>query len=264
MLIIGERLNSSNPSIKEIFEERDEAKLLAMAEAQVSAGAFALDLNAGLLMEKEREALLWAARTIRSELDTVISLDTPQSDILLGSAEEFGKGAILNSFTADEGEVEKAVEASVRAGASIIIMLKSRDGIPATVMSRLELASRVSAIVGRAGLDASRVFLDPVLMPLATAQEGLEVALDTIEGLRDNFPNFRSVGGISNVSFGLPRRRIVNRVFLAMAISRGLDAAICDPTDPDIIWTLKAAEAASGSDPGCKAFIAHHRSSGDS
>jgi 5-methyltetrahydrofolate corrinoid/iron sulfur protein methyltransferase len=118
----------------------------------------------------------------------------------------------------------------------------------------------VSALVRRSGLDASRVFLDPVLTPIATTPDGLRVSLDTIEGLKRNFPNFRSVGGISNVSFGLPRRRLVNRTFLAMAIARGLDAAICDPTDPEIIGTIRTAEAASGYDPGCKAFLTHHRS----
>jgi len=260
ILVIGELLNSSNTRIRELLERRDEKKLLEVAEAQLSAGAYAVDLNASMLMEGEREALHWAAGTIRSKLDAAVSLDTPQTDLLLELAEEFKEGVILNSFTADEDEAERAIEAAGRTGCALIIMLKSRDGIPETAMLRLDLASRVSVLVGRSGLDTSRVFLDPLLTPLATAQNGLRVSLDTIEGLKRNFPNFRTIGGISNVSFGLPRRKLVNRTFLAMALSRGLDAAICDPTDPDIIGTLRAVEAALGSDPGCKGFLAHHRS----
>jgi len=260
ILVIGELLNSSNTRIRELLENRDEKKLLEIAEAQLTAGAFAVDLNAGMMMEDERETLLWAARVIRSKLDATVSLDTPKTDLLIELAAEFKEGAILNSFTADEDEMERALEAAGRTGSAVIIMLKSGEGIPETAMLRLDLASRVSVLARRSGLDTSRVFLDPVLTPLATARDGLRVSLDTIGGLKRNFPNFRTIGGISNVSFGLPRRRLVNRTFLAMALSRGLDAAICDPTDPDIIGTLRAAEAASGSDPGCKGFLAHHRS----
>mgnify|MGYP000278533887 CR=1 FL=1 len=161
------------------------------------------------------------------------------------------------------GQLARAAETAGRTDCTVIIMLKDREGIPETAMLRLEIASRVSALVHQAGLDSSRVLLDPLLTPIATTPGGLRVSLDTIEGLKRNFPNFRSVGGISNVSFGLPRRRLVNRTFLAMALSRGLDAAICDPTDQDIMGTIRAAEAAAGSDPGCKGFLAHHRSRSD-
>ena len=167
ILIIGERLNSSNTRIRELLEKRDEKKLLEVAEAQLSAGAFAVDLNASMLMEDERETLLWAARVIRSKLDATVSLDTPKADLLLELAAEFKEGAILNSFTADEHEMERAIEAAGRTGSAVIIMLKSGEGIPETAMLRLDLASRVSALVRRSGLDTSRVFLDPVLTPLS-------------------------------------------------------------------------------------------------
>jgi len=260
-LVIGERLNSSNTRVRELLSRRDEAKLLEAAEAQLSADAYAIDLNASMLMEDEREALGWAAGVLRSKLGAIVSIDTPNADLLFDLAGKFGEGAILNSFTADEDQLELALGTAGRTGCAVIIMLKDREGIPETAMLRLELASRVSAFVRRSGLDPSRLFLDPVLTPIATTTGGLGVSLDTIEGLKRNFPDFRSVGGISNVSYGLPRRRPVNRTFLAMALSRGLDAAICDPTDPDIIGTIRTAEAVMGSDPGCRRLLAHHRSS---
>ena len=263
IFIIGELLNSSNTRIRELLARRGEKKLLEVAEAQLSAGASAVDLNAGMLMDDEAEALLWAARAIRAKLGATISFDTAKTELLPGLAEEFGEAAILNSFTADDDQLELAIETAGRTGSSVIIMLKNRDGIPGTAMLRLQLASRVSDLARRTGLDTSRLLLDPVLTPLATARDGLRTALDTIDGLERNFSNFRTVGGISHVSYGLPRRRLVNRTFLAMALSRGLDAAICDPTDPDIIDTLRAAEAVTGSDAGCRGFLAHHRSKSD-
>ncbi len=262
-LVIGERLNSSNTRIRELLARRGEAKLIKAAEAQLSAGAFAIDLNASMLMEHERETLLWAARIIRAKLGATVSLDTPDADLLVDLAGEFGDGAILNSFTADEDQLELALGTAARTGCAVIVMLKDGEGIPETAMLRLELASRVSALARTKGLDPSRLFLDPVLTPIATTAGGLGVSLDTIEGLKRNFPDFRSVAGISNVSYGLPRRRLVNRTFLAMALSRGLDAAICDPTDPDIIGTIRTAEAVTGSDPGCRGLLAYHRSRSD-
>lgn len=263
IFIIGELLNSSNTRIRELLARRGEKKLLEVAEAQISAGASAVDINAAMLMDDEGEALLWAARVIRSKLGATISFDTAKTELLPALAEEFGEAAILNSFTADDDQLTLAVETAGRTGGSAIVMLKDREGIPETAMRRLQLASRVSDLARRAGLDTSHLLLDPVLTPLATSRDGLRTALDTIEGLERNFPNFRTVGGVSNVSYGLPRRRLVNRTFLAMAISRGLDAAICDPTDPDIIDTLRAAEAVTGHDAGCRGFIAHHRSKSD-
>ncbi len=263
ILIIGELLNSSNTRIREILTRRGEKKLIGVAETQLSAGASAVDLNAALLMDDEEETLLWAARTIRAKIGATISFDTAKTELLPKLAGEFGEAAILNSFTADDDQIELAIETIERTGSSAIIMLKNREGIPETAMKRLQLATRISVVARRSGIDTSRLFLDPVLTPLATSGDGLRTALDTIEGIERNFPNFRTVGGISNVSYGLPKRRLVNRTFLAMAISRGLDAAICDPTDPDIIGTLKAAEAVTGSDAGCRDFIAYHRARSD-
>ena len=257
--IIGEILNSSNASARAIYEKRDTEALLDSAKRQLDAGAFALDINASMLMEDERETLLWAAREIREKLDAIVSLDSPDAALLLDLAPEFGKQAILNSFTADQDQIEAALTVMAETGASAVVMLKDKRGVPETAMLRLELASRISALASASGVPHERIFLDPILTPVATTPGGLEIALDTIGALKRNFPNFPSIGGVSNVSFGLPKRRLVNSTFLAMAQSRGLDAAICDPTDGKIIAVLAAANAIDGTDPGCRRFLKFHR-----
>ena len=142
--IIGEILNSTNPSARAIYEKRDGEELLRSARQQLEAGAFAVDLNASMLMDNERDALLWAARAIRQELDLVVSLDSPDTSLLLELASEFGKQAVLNSFTADQDQLEAAVQVIAETEASAIVMLKDSTGVPETAMLRLELASRVS------------------------------------------------------------------------------------------------------------------------
>jgi 5-methyltetrahydrofolate--homocysteine methyltransferase len=257
--IIGENLNSSNASARAIYESNDEDALLESAGRQLEAGAFAVDLNTSMLMGRERDTLLWAARSIREQLDCTVSLDSPDAELLLDIAPEFGKHTILNSFTADRDQIEAALPVIAATGASAVVMLKDKSSVPETAMLRLELASMVSALASEAGVSHERIYLDPILTPIATAPGGLGVCLDTIEALSRNFPNFPSIGGVSNVSFGLPKRRLVNSTFLAMAISRGLDAAICDPTDERIMAVIAASRAIDGSDPGCREFLRLHR-----
>ena len=257
--IIGENLNSSNASARAIYENNDEDALLESARRQLEAGAFAVDLNASMLMDRERDALLWAARSIREKLDCTVSLDSPDAELLLDIAPEFGERAILNSFTADRDQIEAALPVIASSGASAVVMLKDKSGVPDTAMLRLELASMVSALASSAGVPPERIFLDPILTPIATTPGGSGVSLDTIEALSRNFPNFPSIGGVSNVSFGLPKRRLVNSTFLSMAVSRGLDAAICDPTDEGIMGVVAASRAIAGSDPGCREFLRFHR-----
>ncbi len=259
--IIGEILNSSSSSARAIYEGRDEKGLLDTAKRQLEAGAFAVDLNASMLMDGERDALIWAATAIREKLDAAVSLDSPDSALLLEIAPMFGEHAILNSFTADQDQIEAALPVIAETGASAVVLLKDRQGVPETAMLRLELASRVSALAGASGVPHERIFLDPILTPIATTPGGLEVSLDTIEALKRNFPNFPSIGGVSNVSFGLPKRRLVNSTFLAMAISRGLSAAICDPTDEKLRAVIAASEAIDGTDTGCRRFLEFHRGS---
>ena len=257
--IIGERLNSSNASARALYETRSESALAKAVESQLAGGAYAIDLNASMLMKDERESLLWAARIVRDRFDAVVSLDSPDASLLLDCAAEFGSRGLLNSFTADTESIERAIPVLSETGATAIFMLKDSGGVPETAMLRLELASRVSALTAAAGIDPGKILLDPVVTPVATSRDGLSITLDTIEGLRRNFPNYASVAGISNASFGLPKRRLVNRTFLVMAITRGLGAAICDPTDTELVASVMAAEALSGDDPGCRNLLAYHR-----
>jgi 5-methyltetrahydrofolate--homocysteine methyltransferase len=102
------------------------------------------------------------------------------------------------------------------------------------------------------------LFIDPVFQPIATGAD-LRVVLETLDLLANEVPSPRTVGGLSNVSFGLPMRRLVNRTFLAMAVSRRLSAVICDPTDQGLLDVLAASEALAGLDEGCRRLLRRYR-----
>ncbi len=260
-VIIGEKLNSTNAKVRKVLENRDIDSLLSIAGAQIDGGASWIDINAAMLMDKELDAILWAGRAILDRFDKGISADSPDTAVLEKCAAEFGERCIVNSLTADGEILGKMMPVLSQAGAGVIIMLKTAEGIPPRPEERLGLAREAAEIAAGCGMPHGKIFFDPVFQPVATGSEGLETALGTLHALSDDMSDFHRVGGLSNVSYGMPKRKVVNRAFLAMAVSHGLTAVICDPTDSSLVDTLKAAEALTGVDPGCLRFIKHYRDS---
>ena len=242
-----------------MFTERDAGALLSVARDHVSSGASYLDLNASMLLDREEEALFWGADLLLDRLDTGLSFDSPDPAILCKAAHRYGDRALLNSFTSDDEVISRALPALLDSGASCIVMLKSREGIPDTSAGRLLLAESVSSRMSREGIPPERVYLDPVFEPIATTRNGLTVALETLLGLEKHLSGFNRIGGLSNISFGLPNRKLLNRTFLAMAVSHGITALICDPTDAKLMEILRASEASIGLDPGCRKFLRSYR-----
>lgn len=260
--IIGERINSTSKRVRAMLEERDRGAVRDLVAAQAEAGAEYIDLNASMLMERERETLDWLVAIVRELYPGIgLSIDSPDAGLLLDYAETAGPGGILNSITCDEELLERALAVVKGTGVRVIVMLKDSAGIPGDAGGRLALARRAATIAGRHGVPPGQMLFDPVFSPVATTTRGLSTALDTISLLTEHHPENDRVGGLSNVSFGMPLRRLFHRTFLAMAVSRGLNTAICDPTDERLVATLRAAESLAGLDAGCRGFLQYYRSS---
>jgi len=259
LFLIGEKLNSTRPSAKRIFDERDEAALSAAVEAQLAGGASSIDLNASMLMAGEKGALQWGARFVRERFHVAVALDSPDLPLLLETAGELGENAIVNSITCDEDALRDTFAAASRSGAAVIVMLKDKTGMPESPSGRIALAERAAAIAAETSIAPERVFFDPLVTPLATTPGGLVVVLDTARRLAERLPAYRRIGGLSNVSFGLPDRKLVNRCFAAMLVAAGFTALICDTTDRELVETLRASEAIVGLDPNCRRLLESYR-----
>lgn len=259
IIIIGEKLNSSSAAARKILVERDGVKLLEFAREQVSCGASFLDINASMLMEDEQEALLWGSRRIAEELGAGIFLDSPSPEILLDMMPRISSNVVLNSITCEEEMLARITPEIARSGAGVVILLKDGRGIPKSAEGRLELAERAVSAAAGAGIPPGSVFIDPVFTPAAISAGGAAVTLQTLAALRERYPDYERIGGLSNISYGLPSRRLLNRTFLAMAVSHGTTALICDPTDRALMETLRAAETLSGLDTDCRNFLQFYR-----
>ncbi len=258
-IIIGENLNSSRKKVRDILESRDADSLADSVERQMAGGAGYIDINSSILMEGERDALFWAGDLILGRYEVKLSVDSPDTGLLAEAADRYGERCIINSLTCDEGDLQNLLPRIRASGSSLILLLKDRNRIPGDASGRIALASEAVRKIEENGIAPSRVFIDPVFSPVATQSSASSVTLDTLERLSAEFGPYGRVGGLSNISYGMPKRRLLNRAFLSMVIAKGITALICDPTDRRLVETLKASEALIGYDAGYREFLAYHR-----
>ncbi len=259
-ILIGEKINSSNNRIKSILSKREKQPLMEIVRKQEAGKASFVDVNASMMMKEEWEALEWAVELILENSRLGVSVDSSDSGILFRAAEKYGERILINSLSSDSKLISQALRVLGESGASAIIMLKSREKMPAGVEERLELADMARGLIDGSSVSSDRIFLDPVFTPAALSAGGMWGILDTVSRLKEDHPRYRVVGGLSNISYGMPSRRLINRTFLGMLLSRGMDAIIADVTDAGLLEALITAEFLLGYDEGGRGFLQYYRS----
>jgi len=243
MIVIGERLNSSRPAVRDALLGRDRAFIADQALLQVRAGADYLDLNAAGLLDKEKDALRWAIPVIQKAVDVSLSLDTPDSEAMRAALQVHRGRALLNSLTGEEKSLRKLLPIIQDHKPRVIVLCLDDDGAATTPERAVSIAQRVAGVLIDRGLDPRDIFIDPLLRPLATDRDSAVQFLASLRSIRKCMPGVRTVAGLSNLSYGLPRRRLLNRTMLVLAVEAGLGAAICDPLDSDLRAAMAASEA---------------------
>lgn len=255
MIIVGEKLNSSIPSVFRAFNERDEEAVKTLAERQIKGGAEYLDVNAAACMEKELEVLLWAAEKALS-LGAKVMIDSPNAEIVDAALSKLSlSDTIINSVTLESDRFDAVMKSVKKYGTRIVALPIDDNGIPSDAESRIALSSELVEKIRETGVRDSDIFLDVLIQTLGTDSECGRVALDTIRNIRAKYPDIHIIGGLSNISFGLPKRAILNSAFLTAAITNGLDSAIMDSANGDLIMSMRAALLANGYDEYCMDYI---------
>jgi 5-methyltetrahydrofolate--homocysteine methyltransferase len=247
MVIIGEKLNSSIPSTLKILKEREDAAVIRLMKAQEDAGADYLDLNAALLGADELDTLRHLAELALEHTGCGIALDSPNAKVLLQAADAAkGRPLIFNSVTACE-RIDEVLPAAAERKAGVVA-LPMRRRMPENAAQRVEIAEELIARMTAAGVPEENQYIDCIVEALSAGDEKPRAALDAIRLIKAMHPGVHMIGGISNVSFGLPGRTQVTATFLAMAVAQGLDSAILDITSPPVKVALMAALALNGED----------------
>ncbi|HYW81787.1 MAG: dihydropteroate synthase [Spirochaetia bacterium] len=259
MLIIGELINSTRKQIRKAIEEKDTAYIQGLAKKQVDAGAHWIDVNAGAFPDDEVGKLLWLISVIREVTDAPLSIDSPRPAAVEAGLAVAGTEPLLNSISA-ETERYRTLIPLVKKFHTRVIALSMDDGGMTDDMGKVwGVADRLIKRLEDDGVLPDHIFVDPLIRPVSTNGEYGTGALWLMDKISAAHPDVHKTCGLSNVSYGLPRRKLVNQVFLAMAIAKGLDSAIIDPLDTHLMAHVFAAEALSGKDQFCMNYIAAER-----
>ncbi|MBE5778725.1 MAG: homocysteine methyltransferase [Clostridiales bacterium] len=249
-VIIGERLNPTGKKrMKQALIENDTDYMLREAIAQTDAGADVLDVNVGLPDIDEKTMLKNISTAVQTVCDCPLQLDTGDGEALEAAIRCYAGKPVINSVCGKETVMDTVFPIAAKYGGVIVCLCLDENGIPATVEGRMEVARRIIARAAEYGIPRSQLIFDALTMTVATDPQAANVTLGTIAALNREL-HVKTMLGVSNVSFGLPQRSLLNSAFVAMAVREGLSAAILNPLDTLILTMFKSAVALSGKDEG--------------
>ncbi len=241
MILIGENIHVISKLVREALIKRDENFVLDLINAQNKMDY--IDLNVGPAKSDLIDVLPWLAKIIQDNSECGISFDTTNSEEMKKGLEIFGGKTFINSISLDDDRIEKIGGLAIEYGSNLIALTLSKEnGIPKDADGRLEIAFNIYEKCLEKGIDNEKLFFDPLILPICVDQsQGIE-AINTIKMIKESFdPPVKTVIGLSNISNGCPKdlRPLINRVYASLAFGAGLDAAIIDAKDEELIRILK-------------------------
>ncbi|MCS7181441.1 MAG: dihydropteroate synthase [bacterium] len=261
MIIIGERINGTRKRIKEAIEKKDKEFIKKEIKKQIECGANYVDLNAGIGKGKEREKedIKWLVECLYEVGELPVCIDSSDPDVI-----DFGLSLIktsdkmINSINGEKEKIEKMLPVIKKYPESKIICLTMDEkGIPFDSKKRVGIAEKLIEILNGIGVKNENIFVDCLVEPVSVNYENGLVFLKALKEIKKF--NVKTTCGLSNVSFGLPCRKLINKYFLALCIYEGLDSAIVDPTIADIREAICVAEMLTGKDEFCMNYIKNVR-----
>jgi cobalamin-dependent methionine synthase I len=259
VLIIAERINASRKYIAQAITSEDMGFIQDEAKAQDQAGADYIDVNAGTFVGEEADKLKWIIEAVQAVTEKPLCIDSPDPEVIKAMIPLVNKTPIINSITLEPERLEGILPIVAEYKTKVIALCQSEDAMADTADDKVRMAGQLVKRVQDAGVPLDNLYIDPLVYPLATNTQSAVATLDAIERIMKSFPGVHTTCGLTNVSYGLPSRKLINRTFLVAAITRGLDSAIMDPTDKQLYASLKAALSVNGKDDFCMEYITAFR-----
>jgi 5-methyltetrahydrofolate--homocysteine methyltransferase len=259
MKIVGERINTSRKPVNEAVEKRDGAYIISEAKKQAEAGAHFIEVNAGSRIGGEMEDMAWLLEMVEGAVETPLSLDSPDPKVLLAISKKVKKKPMINSTTAERPRFEQMKPVFQEREIDIVALCMDERGIPSSVDQALENADFLVKNLTQMGIPPANIHLDPMIQPISVNKDNGLLALETIRRVHAEFPGVQTICGLSNVSFGLPNRFLINRTFMVLCLGAGLDGAILDPLDKKMMTNILVAESLTGRDAYCMKYLKANR-----
>lgn len=261
--VIAERINMTRKKIREEVWKRNEPFIVTEAKKQASAGATHIDLNAGGDPSKEVEDMKWLAETLKDVVELPFSFDSANPEALEEGLKICNRpGTIINSITGEKERIEKILPLVKEYGTGVICLTLDERGMPADFGRRIEVTRAIAGLAESEGISLDRLYFDHVVSCVATSPEQGVFVLEAVSETKKMYPEAHIALGLSNISYGLPGRNNLNRVFLAMLIAAGCDGAIMDPCEPGMMCTLLSSQVVLGKDEFGMNYLTAYREGG--
>jgi len=257
MEIIGERINGMFKDIKQAVIAKDKGPVQEWAVKQAENGATWLDINAGASAEDQMAAMKWLIETVQEVVDTPLALDSTNYDIIEEGLKLCKRPALINSCHADRYKIERVFPMAVKYNAKVIgLAMSEESGIPKNAENRIALAMELVAAADEFGLPLEDLYIDPLILPVNVAQDHGVEAMETIRQVKLlSDPAPKTVVGLSNVSQRCTNRKLINRTMLVMLMACGLDAAIADANDDELMEAAATARILMNKEIYCDSYV---------
>lgn len=259
MIIIGEKINGSIPAVAEAIANRDAEFIKNRAKAQAEAGATFIDCCASVPEAEEVETLKWMIDCIQEVTDLPIAVDSPSADVIKEAYKFCKKEGIINSVSGEGDKVDTIFPLIADTKWGVICLLSDDTGIPKTAADRLKVFDYIMSKAKEYNISPDRLYIDPLVEMLCTSEDGMAMNVEVMSTIRKQYPDIHLVAAVSNISFNLPVRKLVNLGYTVLAMNAGLDSAILDPLNRDMMGVIYATEALLGLDDYCMEYIGAYR-----
>jgi len=260
LTVIGERINAAGVSIRKAIENKDEEFIIKEAELQIKWGVDFLDINCSSMADAEADAeidgILWILEKILDKFDNVgICIDTSNPEVVRQTLPVCrDRKVIVNSITAEAERIESMLPLIKKYDTKVIALTMDSNGMPQDVEGRLNITRKLLDIIEKYNIPKDKIYIDPLVRPLSIESQQASKFIAALIKIKESF-DLNVVSGISNISYGLPRRHVLNAFFLNLCIYHGLDAAIIDPSQKLIQSAIRSTYSILGQDSYCIEYI---------
>ena len=258
MLIIGENINATIPRIKELIVNHDGTALKDLAVRQEQAGANIIDVNVATgagTAEDEISDMKWLIELIRDKVDIKLCVDSADTPVLRAGLEAGGeKIGLINSVKATEKNIAEVLPLAAEYGLPVIALAMDEAGIATDSSTRLKACEKVIKGCETYNVPVENIFFDPLVMPVSTDINQGVTTLETLKGIKNEFPKAKTVLAVSNISFGLQKRTLINQALIHMAQYLSVDALLVNPLNEEFMLAIKAGETVMGRDRHCRKY----------
>ncbi|MBF0469450.1 MAG: dihydropteroate synthase [Desulfamplus sp.] len=253
--VIGERINTSRKNVQAAVADRNAEYIIDDVNKQQAAGAHYIDVNAGARIGHEVEDIKWLINTIQPVATVPLCLDSPDPAVLEMAFQMVEKTPMINSISLEKERFDAMIPFLDGKDCKVIALCMDDAGMPVSSDDIVRRAVKLVEELNKIGIKTENIYIDPLVQPISTDITKGVMVLNAVRAIKAKFPEVHISGGLSNISYGLPQRKIINRTFVALMMEAGMDSAIIDPLDQKIMATIKTADMLLGNDNFCGNYL---------